>query len=74
VARRVKAKAPHAKLMLGLWAAADDAAVDCLRVAVNADYAVKDFHSAAAIILEEATGARLVRLADAKCAKAEAAA
>ena len=74
VARRVKAKAPHAKLMLGLWGAADDAAVDALRVAVNADYAVKDFHSAAAIILEEATGARLVRLDDAKRAKAEAAA
>src|SRR5271166_4348527 len=54
-ARRIRMKAPHAKLMLGLWTAADDAALATLKDAVNADYAVRTFHEAAASILDEAT-------------------
>ena len=55
-ARRIRMKAPQAKLMLGLWTAADDAALASLKDAVNADYAVRSFHDAAAFILGEATG------------------
>ena len=55
-ARRIRMKAPQAKLMLGLWTAADDAALATLKDAVNADYAFRTFHEAAASILEEATG------------------
>jgi predicted PurR-regulated permease PerM len=55
-ARRVRMKAPNAKLMLGLWTAVDDAVVANLKEAVNADYAVANFHAAAASIVEEATG------------------
>ncbi len=54
-ARRIRAKAPHAKLLLGLWNAADDTALANLRDAANADHAVKDFHAAAVYILESAT-------------------
>ena len=35
-ARRIKTKAPHAKLMLGLWTATDDAVLATLKDAVNA--------------------------------------
>lgn len=55
-ARRIRLKAPQAKLMLGLWTAADEAVLETLRDAVKADYAVKTFHAAAASILGEATG------------------
>jgi predicted PurR-regulated permease PerM len=55
-ARRIKTKAPHAKLMLGLWTATDNAALVTLKDAVNADHAVRTFHEAAVLILEEATG------------------
>lgn len=57
-ARRVKNKAPHAKLLLGLWNATDDKELESLRQAAGADYAVKSFHEAAVIIQREATGAR----------------
>jgi predicted PurR-regulated permease PerM len=55
-ARRIKTKAPHAKLMLGLWTATDDAVLATLKDAVNADHAVRTFHDAAVLILEEAIG------------------
>ena len=55
-ARRIRMKAPQAKLLLGLWTAADDEAMATLKDAVNADYAVRSFHDAAAFILGEATG------------------
>jgi len=54
-ARRLKCKAPHAKLLLGVWAAADDQALAGLKSAVSADYATKSFHDALAIILQEAS-------------------
>jgi hypothetical protein len=60
-ARRVRMKAPDAKLMLGLWTAADEAVLTNLREAVNADYAAANFHDAAASIVEEATGGRSAR-------------
>ena len=66
-ARRIRAKAPHAKLMLGLWNAADDAGLETLRDAVNADYAVRTFHEATACILDEATRGGLLH-ADARAA------
>jgi predicted PurR-regulated permease PerM len=52
--RRIKNKAPHAKVLLGVWTAADDQAIANLKSAVNADYATKSFHDALAIILQEA--------------------
>ena len=60
-ARRIRMKAPHAKLMLGLWTAADEALLANLKDAVNADHAVASFHAAAASIMEEATGNRSAR-------------
>jgi predicted PurR-regulated permease PerM len=54
-ARRIRAKAPHAKLLLGLWNAPDDTALANFRDAASADHAVKDFHSAAVYILKCAT-------------------
>ncbi len=72
-ARRIRMKAPHAKLMLGLWNAADDAALETIRDAVNADYAVRTFHAAAACILDEATHGGLLH-ADARTAAAAPAA
>jgi len=54
-ARRLKTRAPHAKLLLGIWSAADDRVLTDLKAAVNADYVTSNFHQAAVIILEEAT-------------------
>jgi hypothetical protein len=54
-ARRLKNRAPHAKILLGVWSAADDKALTVLKEAVNADHIARSFHEAAAIILEEAT-------------------
>jgi hypothetical protein len=54
-ARRLKNRAPHAKILLGIWSAADDKALTDLKEAVNADYIARTFHQAAAVILEEAT-------------------
>jgi hypothetical protein len=58
-ARRIKTKAPHAKLMLGLWTATDDGVLATLKDAANADHAVRTFHDAAVLILEEAIGKSL---------------
>ncbi len=69
--RRVRMKAPDAKLMLGIWTAADEAAVAELKQAVNADYAVATFHEAAAAAIEEATGNRSARADTRKSAPAE---
>jgi predicted PurR-regulated permease PerM len=55
VARRLKSRAPHAKLLLGVWSATDDKALSDLKEAVNADYVARTFHQAAAIVLEQAT-------------------
>jgi predicted PurR-regulated permease PerM len=54
-ARRLKSRAPHAKLLLGLWSAKDDKAGAELKDAVGADDFARTFHQAAAIILQEAT-------------------
>jgi hypothetical protein len=53
-ARRVRSRAPHAKLLLGVWSTIDDKTLTGLREAVNADYAARSFHRAATIVLEEA--------------------
>jgi predicted PurR-regulated permease PerM len=54
VARRLKNSAPHAKLLLGVWSAADDRVLVDLKKAVNADYVARTLHDAAAVILDEA--------------------
>jgi hypothetical protein len=54
-ARRLKSRAPHAKLLLGLWCAKDDDTGTELKDAVGADDFARTFHQAAAIILQEAT-------------------
>jgi predicted PurR-regulated permease PerM len=54
-ARRIRMKAPQAKIMLGLWNAADEAALESLKGAVKADHALMSFHDAAAVVLREAT-------------------
>jgi predicted PurR-regulated permease PerM len=53
-ARRLKSRAPHAKLLLAVWSAKDDKTLTGLQEAVNANYSARSFHQAAAIILEEA--------------------
>jgi len=47
-------RAPHAKILLGVWSVDDDKALTDLKEAVNADYVARSFHQAAVIILEEA--------------------
>jgi hypothetical protein len=54
-ARRIKSKAPHAKLLLCIWTATDDQVLAGLKAAVNADYAIRSFHDALVIILQEAS-------------------
>jgi predicted PurR-regulated permease PerM len=54
-ARRLRSRAPHAKLLLGLWSAKDDKAADELKDAVGADGVARTFHEAAAMVLLEAT-------------------
>lgn len=54
-ARRLRSRAPLAKLMLGLWSAKDDETGAELKDAVGADEVARTFHQAAAIILQEAT-------------------
>ncbi|MCL2428552.1 MAG: AI-2E family transporter [Alphaproteobacteria bacterium] len=53
-ARRIKSKAPHAKLLLGVWTATDDETLATLQSAVNADYATRSFHETLLIVLNEA--------------------
>ena len=55
-ARRVRTKAPHAKILLGIWSASDDKALEELGEAINADHIAKDFHYAAELILLQAGG------------------
>jgi hypothetical protein len=54
-AQRLRSRAPEAKVVLGVWSAADTAPLSDLQKAVNADYVARTFHEAAAIILKEAT-------------------
>lgn len=54
-ARRLRSRAPHAKLLLGLWSAKDDKTANELKDAVGADGVARTFHEAAAMILLEAT-------------------
>lgn len=54
-ARRLRSRAPRAKLLLGLWSATDDKTSTDLKDAVGADCLAHTFHQAAAIILQEAT-------------------
>jgi hypothetical protein len=53
-ARRLKSRAPHAQLLLGIWSAKDDKALTDLKDAVSADYVARNFHQAAAVILQAA--------------------
>jgi hypothetical protein len=68
-ARRVRAKAPHAKLLLGVWSASDDKALEDLRQAIGTDHFAKDFQQAAQWILSEAA-AEPTTIADAPLAAA----
>ena len=52
--RRLKSRAPHAKLLLGLWSKDDKAGTE-LKNAVGADSFACTFHEAAAAILRAAT-------------------
>jgi hypothetical protein len=64
-ARRLKSRAPHAALLLGVCSATDEQAIAGLKDAVKADYTSCSFHQAATIILQEATaeqGPRAERL------------
>jgi hypothetical protein len=61
-ARRLKSRAPHAKLLLAVWSARDDKALTGLQEAVNANYSARSFHQAAALILEEAAARQQVRI------------
>jgi len=54
-ARRLKNRAPHAKMLLAVWSVTNDKALADLKEAVGADYIARSFHDAAAIILDEAT-------------------
>lgn len=54
-ARRLRSRAPHAKLLLGLWSVKDDRTDTDLKEAVGADEFARTFHQAATIILQEAT-------------------
>ena len=54
-ARRVRNRAPHAKILLGVWSATDDKPLIDLKDAQNADYVARTFHEAATIILQQAT-------------------
>jgi predicted PurR-regulated permease PerM len=54
-ARRLRSRAPEAKLLLGLWSVKDDKTGTDLKEAVGADDFARTFHQAAAIILQEAT-------------------
>lgn len=54
-ARRLKSRAKHAKLLLGLWSVEDDKSGIELKDAVGADDFARTFHQAAAIILQQAT-------------------
>jgi predicted PurR-regulated permease PerM len=54
-ARRLKSRAPHAKLLLGLWSAKEDKAGSELKEAVGADDFARTFQQAAEIILREAS-------------------
>jgi predicted PurR-regulated permease PerM len=53
-ARRLRSRAPNAKLLLGLWSVKDDQMGTDLKDAVSADDFARTFHQAAAIIIQEA--------------------
>jgi predicted PurR-regulated permease PerM len=59
-ARRVRSRAPKAKLMLGLWTA-PDAILAAIQKQVGADFAVNTLHDAAKIIVDEASGGKPAR-------------
>ena len=66
-ARRVRNRAPDAKILLGVWSATDDKPLIDLKDALNADYVARTFYEAASIILQEAiagqrSGEHTVRL------------
>jgi predicted PurR-regulated permease PerM len=60
-ARRLKSRAPHAKLLLAVWSAKDDKTLTGLQEAVSANYSARSFHEAAAVILEEAAARQQLR-------------
>ena len=60
-ARRLRNRAPEAKIVLGVWSAADGKPLIELKNAVNADYVARTFHEAATIILQEATATQVAQ-------------
>jgi predicted PurR-regulated permease PerM len=72
-ARRVRSRAPKAKLMLGLWTA-PDAVLAAIQTQVGADFAVNTLHDAAKIIVDEASGGKPREAVRPSSAVAEAAA
>ena len=61
-ARRVRSRAPKAKLMLGLWTA-PDAVLAAIQKQIGADFAVNSLHDAAKIIVAEASSGKPIRQA-----------
>ena len=57
-AERLRARAPRARPMIGSWCAPDDASVETLRLAANADYAFRSFRDAAMAALDQAAARR----------------
>jgi hypothetical protein len=60
-ARRLRARAPHAKILVAVWSVTDDKALADLKEAVSADYVARAFHEAATIILQEATATQVAQ-------------
>jgi predicted PurR-regulated permease PerM len=54
-ARRIKSRAPDAKLLLGIWSEDEGDTLSSLKDAILADYAVDTFGEAMSIILQAAT-------------------
>jgi predicted PurR-regulated permease PerM len=55
-ARRLRSRAPHAKLLLAVWSPVDPKELLDLQQAIQADFAASTFHQAALIIQSEAMG------------------
>jgi predicted PurR-regulated permease PerM len=65
--RRVRNRAPDAKIVLGVWSATDDKPLIDSKDALNVDYVARTFYEAASIILQEAIAGQGV-LADTQSA------
>ena len=52
-AQRIRTESPRVKLILGVWGATDDAAVESMKAATGADMAFRSFQAAAVAMLGE---------------------